>query len=196
MTGSAEILSLVSITQVWSLLGGGELRRKRGRAWWRNGDGWSVSVDDRRGCWYDHRDGIGGGVLDLIVKVRGGSHADALRWLAAVVGVPVDDRPLSYKDRQRWALEREQTQRIRSEATYFADAATELAELELEELSQSDPARFGPTAFLSRLRLCPEAEYCAWLESHPQLAAGLVHAGQERERRIVRMLWSYMTEEA
>jgi hypothetical protein len=52
--------------------------------------------------WYDHRDGIGGGVLDLLVHVRGGTCAEALRWLADYARVPLDDRPLTRHERAKY----------------------------------------------------------------------------------------------
>jgi hypothetical protein len=42
------IIEAVSISALWRALGGGELRHGRGRAFWRNGDGWSISLDDAR----------------------------------------------------------------------------------------------------------------------------------------------------
>jgi len=39
----------------------------------------------------DHRDGLGGGILDLIQQVRGGSRGEALRWLADMRGFTLDD---------------------------------------------------------------------------------------------------------
>ena len=65
------IISAARISEVWRALGGGELRHGRGRTWWRDGNGRSVSVDDQRGVWCDHRDGISRGVLDLLVACPG-----------------------------------------------------------------------------------------------------------------------------
>src|SRR5215472_11919197 len=109
MTAS-DVLSTVRISDIWRALGGPQLRRAgkdryRGRGFWRNGDGWNISLDDSRGAWFDHRDAVGGGVLDLIVHVRGGSRQDALRWLADYQGTPLDDRPLSAAERARMAAE-------------------------------------------------------------------------------------------
>lgn len=80
-------ISQIRISEVWRALGGGELQRNRGRAWWRNGDGWNVSLDDAKGAFYDHARGAGGGVLDLIQLVRGGSRAEAMEWLKGFAGV-------------------------------------------------------------------------------------------------------------
>src|SRR2546426_428714 len=75
---AADILAQVSITDVWQALGGGPLRHGRGRAFWRDGDGYHVSLSDPKGTWYDHSRGEGGGILDLISLARGCSRADAL----------------------------------------------------------------------------------------------------------------------
>ena len=66
---------------MWRALGGGELQHNRGRAFWRNGDGLNISLDDSKGAYYDHARGTGGGVLDLLQLVRGGSRAEAMEWL-------------------------------------------------------------------------------------------------------------------
>ena len=51
-----EITS-VRITDVWAALGGGPLRQRRGQAFWRDGDGYNVSLNDDKGCWHDFRYG-------------------------------------------------------------------------------------------------------------------------------------------
>jgi hypothetical protein len=169
-------------------MGGGELRRGRGRAWWRDGDGWNVALDDRRGCWYDHRDGIGGGVLDLVVHVRGGTRQDALRWLADLTGVALDGRPPDRISAREFA----EAGRIRRDALYFADAARVMAEGVLEVLSPTAPERAIHTALLIALRVSPEAEYRAWLENSPTWAAALVDAGRERAKRLQMALARYL----
>ncbi len=88
---AADVALAVPISEVWRMLSGGPIRHGRGRAFWRNGDGWNVSLVDERGVWHDHRDHVGGGVLDLIAHVNGGTRADALKWLADVTGTPLDD---------------------------------------------------------------------------------------------------------
>ena len=80
-------LDRVRISEVWAALGGGPLQHNRGRAWWRDGDGWNISLDDSKGCFYDHARGAGGGVLGLIQLVRGGSRAEAIEWFKAFAGV-------------------------------------------------------------------------------------------------------------
>lgn len=68
-----DVLSLIRITAVWLALGGSPLRYGRGRAWWRDGNGYNVSVNDAKSTWYDHAADEGGGILDLVVRVHGGT---------------------------------------------------------------------------------------------------------------------------
>ncbi len=85
--GTGLDFSQIRISEVWRALGGGELQHNRGRAFWRNGDGLNISLDDSKGAYYDHARGTGGGVLDLLQLVRGGSRAEAMEWLKAFAGV-------------------------------------------------------------------------------------------------------------
>ncbi|MBS7544356.1 AAA family ATPase [Ancylobacter oerskovii] len=51
---------------------------------WRYGSNGSLSVrigGPHKGTWRDHEAGEGGGVLDLIARVNGGGHHDAITWL-------------------------------------------------------------------------------------------------------------------
>jgi hypothetical protein len=64
-------LESVRILEVWRALGGPELRRGRAPAFWRSGDNpQAIAIDAEKGCWYDHRDNCGGGVLRLVQHVR------------------------------------------------------------------------------------------------------------------------------
>lgn len=81
---------LPPITDVVRRLGGGEPRHGRITAFYREGDNYSVSLDDKKNVWFDHRDGVGGGVLDLVVRVLGGTRADALKWLSEHYGIPLE----------------------------------------------------------------------------------------------------------
>ena len=103
----AEIIDRRPITEVWGELGGDPPRRGRARAFYREGDNlFAVSLNDAKGCWFDHRDGVGGGLLDLILHVRGGNRRSALRWLAELNGIPLDDHPLTESERREYARQR------------------------------------------------------------------------------------------
>src|ERR1700719_2645940 len=41
----------------------------------------SLSIDLRKGTYFDHEAAQGGGVLDLIVREIGGNHREAVSWL-------------------------------------------------------------------------------------------------------------------
>jgi len=65
-----------------ALLGEPSSRHPGGRQW-RYGTHGSLSIDLRNNVYYDHEAGQGGGVFDLIVRVRGGDYRDAAEWLDA-----------------------------------------------------------------------------------------------------------------
>jgi hypothetical protein len=107
MSNAADLVRQIRITQAWALLGGGTITRGRSKAFWRDGDGLSIQLDDDRGGWYDHKDNVGGGVLDLIVHVNRGTRSDAARWLSDATGIGLDDRKPDPEARaQRLDIER------------------------------------------------------------------------------------------
>ena len=106
-------LDSVRILEVWRALGGPELRRGRAPAFWRRGDNpQAIAVHAEKGCWYDYRDNIGGGVLQLVQHVRSCDQPEALRWLQ-YQGL-IDIRPLSPVMRREYS-------RLRGEAQCKAD---------------------------------------------------------------------------
>ncbi|MEK7751249.1 MAG: hypothetical protein AAB654_04985 [Acidobacteriota bacterium] len=125
---SAEVVERARISEVWQALGGAAPKRGRARAWWRDGDGLSVSLSDDKGAWYDHARGEGGGILGLIQHVRGGTRADALRWLTDLVGVPLVDRPLTPAERQAWGRAKRAAPALARRAAWWWSGR--LAELE------------------------------------------------------------------
>jgi len=95
----AYIITATTLTNVWVALGGDIPKHGRARAFYRKGDNQqAVVLDNQKRCWFDHRDHIGGGVLDLIQHVRGCDRAGALRWLSSFTGIPLADK--SFTDRQ------------------------------------------------------------------------------------------------
>jgi hypothetical protein len=74
-TRAPEILGHVQISDVYQALMGVKPRQtgqdtRLARAIWRGGDGFNVSMDDARGLWHDFTTNEGGGILDLVVRVR------------------------------------------------------------------------------------------------------------------------------
>jgi len=175
---AAEIVQSVRISQVWRALGGAEPVRGRACAFWRGGDNpQAVALDDEKGCWYDHRDGVGGGVLDLIQHVRGGTRGDALNWLADLIGVQLDERPPK-------PLQILAALQVREEAQHFATAVRIMAEAALESLQVETEQRMIYTSLLAHVRTTPIAEYLDWRELEPKITAGLLEAGRQRDRRL------------
>jgi hypothetical protein len=71
----------VDIAQVAKALLGPPNPHLSGKTEWRYGNGGSLSIDLPKNVFFDHEANTGGGILDLIVRERGGTHADAERWL-------------------------------------------------------------------------------------------------------------------
>ena len=108
------------ISAIWQALGGDTPRRGRAPAFYRKGDNpGAVSLNDEKGCWYDFVTG-GGGVLNLVRRVRGGSRKEALRWLSELVGAPLEERSL--RERKAYAVRRAAVQ---LEATQLARDASD-----------------------------------------------------------------------
>jgi hypothetical protein len=150
---AGEIVALRPITEVWQALGGEPPKRGRARAFWRDGDNLqAISFDDSKGCWYDHRDGKGGGILDLVQRVRGCNRADALRWLAERNGATLQYRPTNAAERRRYA---KHAQQAVADAQRVLDWATgHLSEIEgtlARETSDTLCAGIDSTAALAEM---------------------------------------------
>ena len=108
---ATEICALRPISDVWQALGGDPPVRGRAKAFFREGDNpQAISLNADKMCFFDHRDNVGGGVLDLIQQVRGGTRGAALRWLADINGVALDDRQMTAAERREFAHRRAQAQ--------------------------------------------------------------------------------------
>jgi hypothetical protein len=213
----SHLISAVKISDVYSALTGTKPRRtgtgkSRGPAVWRGGDGLNVSLDDNLGLWHDFTAGEGGGVLDLITTIQGGSRQNALRWLADFSGFPLEDTPLSAEERARWAHEQKELQRDLPKARYWRRAAVLMTEELLAQLKSSffDPTADNPpessaelknlTRMLERFKRIDGAElveeYRGWMADFPEMTSGMVYAAQTREIAERRALWLYLTPEA
>jgi hypothetical protein len=204
---AADVVRAVHISQAYRSLTGAEPRhagnaRYRVRAVWRDGDGLSVSLDDSRGVWHDFVTGEGGGVLDLVQLIRGGTKHEALRWVADFAGMPLEEKPFSPADRAEWAKKRQDLEQALPDARRWQRAAVNMTEDVLVTLKAAlfDPALDQPDTFeiynaeqlLSRLRRIDGEElvleYRRWLESCPGMAAAMARAMKERERLEERTL--------
>jgi hypothetical protein len=213
MTVVEDILSRVRITEVYQALTGAKPKHSghgvyRGSAVWRVGDGYNVSIDDERSVWHDFVTDEGGGVLDLVVKVRGGSRQDALRWLAEFVGIEIEGRPLSQEDRQRWRKDSERIERYLPLALLWRRAAVMLTQETLDRLKgalfDSDlpwpeiNEIYNIEQLLKRLvksdgiELIEEFEW--WKDKYPGITEALVKQAQKRERIEVLALQQFIRE--
>ncbi len=176
-----EIKRRADIRDVWTALGGAELRGNRGRAFWRDGDGYNVSLDPPRGLWHDFVSGEGGDVIRLIEIVQGCDFKQACAWLANFTGMsPIGDSAQHFEADTDWPAD------LRW-ATWWRIAAVALAEEALATLESCDPQRRIPTVLLATLRLGDAAlvaEYRAWRRQNPELTAAMARAGQRSDARI------------
>lgn len=209
-TSTSEILARIRISDVYRALTRAEPRRSspeclRGRAVWRNGDGFSVSLNDSRGLWHDFVTHDGGGVLDLIVRVRGGSHQAALRWLADLVGHPLNNERLSPEQRRLWVQRSRDISTNLPKAYKWRRAAASLSEHLLEKLKEQffsgsseilSRELSDVTRLLARLRNLDGAElvaeYHLWLQREAALTIGMVRAADRLENAESRAVQAYI----
>lgn len=206
-----RILAGTKISQVYHALVGKEPRRTgsstfRAAAIWREGDGHNVSLDDARGLWHDFAANEGGGVLDFVIRIRGGSRQDALRWVADFVGYQLDDRPFSATERARWARQRRQVELELPKARLWLRAAVALGEQVLEGLKAGLVDSKLPRPEIAEIadwtcqlgawcRLDDAAlvaEYLWWAEHRPRLTGGMIFAASLRETAERRALLTYL----
>jgi hypothetical protein len=206
LSRAADIVARVRISEVYRSLGGGELNHGRGSAFWRGGDGQNVSLDDSRGVWHDFVTDDGGGILDLVQRIRRESRADALRWCAEFASVPLDDRALSPGDRARWAVEKHAMERDLPEARYWRRTAVALSEatLDLEKVRLFDPTeRPGDlaairdiTGMLERLKALGDTAlvqyYHEWRADCPEVTAAMVRYARDLDRAELAALGRYL----
>ncbi len=210
--GVRETLSAVRISQVYFALTGREPRRTgphrfRGPAAWRNGDGFNVSMDDACGVWHDFVTGEGGGVLDLVVRVRGGPRHEALRWVAEFIGRPLDDRPLTAFEHACRTRRQRKMQVELPKARLWRRAALALGEQALDQLKAALVDRTLPrpepgqiaywttqlTTWHQLEGAALVAEYMWWAQHEPGLTAGMIYAAKLRETAERRALNAYLS---
>lgn len=180
-----EIKRRADIREVWAALGGGKLRRLRGQAFWRGGEGYSVALYPDRGAWHDFATGDGGDVIALVEAVRECGFLDAAEWLAAHTGVRLSewirrdhDSNLDGETDLRWAR-------------WWSIAAEAFAEWTLEDLSYCDPRRRGLTQLIGEIRRGDASlvvEYRIWRRHNPELTAAMARAGRLHDARVLRRL--------
>jgi hypothetical protein len=186
---AAEIRTRARITAVWTALGSPPLRRNRGRAFWRGGDGLNVTLNDNKAVWHDHARGEGGGVLDLVCLVRNCSRQDALRWLANFLGITL---PRTIPEGgQNWQRERKEMR----EAELWATTAGALVEISVEDENIADRAALTRIAGIAQVggqELLDE--FRSWRSATPELTAAMVRAGMASNVRLQKALAAWLLE--
>jgi hypothetical protein len=134
-----------------------------------------------------------------------------VRYLAALAGIPIDDdSPAAVEARARWAADREVLRRDLPDAEHWRAAAIAMVELSLDSIKAGffDPTAPRPdigelqdlTRLLEQLHrlqgLALVDAYGDWWLTHPQLTAGLVRAGRNREAAWRRAIRQYLVEAA
>ena len=182
-------LAELEILDIWSALGGGALRGNRGKAFWRDGDGYSIALEPAKVTWFDFRDARGGGVLALVETALGCDRRSALQWLETNCGLD-SSQPRAIAERRNYRRELD-------DAEHFSIAAQALAEQELDGLDANDPGRADYTQLLGIIRTGGQAlieEYRAWRTIHPELTEAMERAGMYSQARVQRRLALYLLE--
>jgi hypothetical protein len=186
-----EIKRRVDICEVWAALGGRELRRLRGQAFWRGGNGYNVALNPSRGTWHDYVTGDGGDVIALVQIVRRCGFLAATQWLAGQTGVRMSKRIARDRDAETgWACD------LRW-ANWWSLSAERLGEWALEELPCDHPERRGLTQFIRELRLGDASRvslYREWRQRNPNLTHAMARAGRSSDARVQRQLAHGITE--
>jgi hypothetical protein len=184
---AAQLIEQTRISNVWAALGGGELRRGRAVAFYRGGDDYNVALNDKIGAWRDFVTGDHGGILDLIIHVRGGSRGEAARWLADMRGVTLDNSPWSQEDRRRYAERRRVASVTAGDIAHWRDVLIpELNARKLAAVEAGDFKALGPAAKLCHVLECgsPEEiarEFIKHRARNPKDTERLITEGRERD---------------
>jgi hypothetical protein len=189
MFNIAQIKARAHIVEIWSALGGGELRRGRGRAFWRGGHDYNVAVYRKNGKWWDFVTGVGGDVIALVETVRQCDFREALAWLSDHTGVPLSNRnhhddagtDTAWTTDLKWAI-------------WWSVATKLLAEQALESLPDDHEERYGLTVLLSSVSggdASLVAAYRKWRHLNPEWTTALARAGRRSGARLPRRvaLW-------
>jgi hypothetical protein len=185
-----EIINRIRISKVWAALGGGPLRNGRGAAFRRDSRDFNVSVSDEKGVWHDFVSGDGGGVLDLIQHVRGGSRADALKFVAELAGLTLDSRPLTRQERRTHAKHLHQAGNLAQQCAWWVRAYSQ--ELERTKAMAYEHSDWNTLAWSARelyqiQTAVPAAlmdRYLKAMNTDPERTASFVEAGRDDERYV------------
>ena len=197
---ATQIIYAVTISQVFIGLGGDAPRRGRARAFYRDGDNQqAVSLNDAKGCWFDHRDGAGGGVLDLIQRVLGCGRGGALRWLSDFTGIPLDGRRMTASERSNYGRASREADALAVRLADFAWGLELVIEDRLHRISELlNGHGVDPTIVLGGLhrqayvlrKAAPEDIAATWREmrkTNPACVARMERIGRESREHAAKI---------
>lgn len=138
---------------------------------WRYGSNGSLSVavaGKRVGRWFSFEDGVGGGVLDLIARERGGSRADAALWLKSRpyaghlvrVAAPAAPAPRRQPPKSRFSAQPGSSDRDARVIVSESEAATLDSRTSVEECGITAAAK-PPAKAAAKPEMDPETERAA-----------------------------------
>lgn len=201
---ASEVVAAVKISAIYTGLTGVDLRSStqdhyRAPAPWREGKEPSVSLDDTKGMWYDHKTNEGGGKLDLVARATGCSRQEALRWVSNFAGIPLSQASPAAIGDMRQA--KRDLDRDLPDAQLWRRSAVGIGEELLGTLKESlwsTDEKLQPrtgevaewTRRIARWRSLDGAalvaEYRDWLDREPDKTAAMVRASRIEEARQTR----------
>jgi hypothetical protein len=132
---AGPLIDELDILEVWTAAGGAPLKGTRGRAFWRDGDGYNVAIDRAKGVWYDQRDHVGGGIVKLVQTARDCDRETARAWLGELFGVTTGN---SYTPEERRAYIRRMEVARKLAAVIETRRQAELDRVRLQEREALD----------------------------------------------------------
>src|ERR1051326_5520865 len=183
---ASDVVAGVHITRVVEALGG-TVRHGRCQAFWRKGDGWNVKLNDDIGAWCDHARHEGGGVLDLVQKVRGCSRAEAFHWVADLRGIALNATSWSPRRRRHFAAQKGHAEIIARECAWWARAsmiALESAKAEAFERGDITALAWAARELYLFQRAVPStilARFVKARQESPDEVEALIQEGREDE---------------
>jgi hypothetical protein len=192
-SASVERITGQAFLSLWRELGGGKVRGSRelkAQAFWRNGDGWSVSLNPSRGLWFCHVTGTGGDAVDLVRLALGVGVAEALTWLEEA-GYRQPARRMSAAELAEQRRRRKDAQRRRLEVADFRRALDcELDRLKLAAAEADDMAALEQAAGLQyRLAQDPEAVFEELMRADDRRVRWLIEKGKADREHSAQLTW-------
>jgi len=172
----------------------------RAPAPWRDGENASVAIDDAKGVWFDHVANEGGGIVDLVVRIKGGSPRDAMQWLSEHTGHALTTTPPA--QRAEWHRDQAALNRDLPDATLWRQSAVAMGNEVLDQMKAAlsnanapQPAPGEIAELTQRVagwrKLSDEglvAEFRNWQARDPETTDAMARAARQENARVARDL--------